>query len=111
MAAKTIHKLKQAEAVALADIVRQHCKQINGYAVYNDGWDDLRVQQTTPFPCTVANVQGMRKALVGNLAPAVKPLHPDVATWADRVERLEKSLAELQKWAGGRKFDKFPQPE
>lgn len=95
--AKKPHKvMKQHELFALGDYLRQVCRQVNGFAVYDPGFDDAKIAEK--MCCTVHNVAGLRKNLIGDMAgkqPALTPLN------------LLRRIEALEAWAAGRKFDRF----
>lgn len=91
--AKTVNKLKQADVIALADFLRKVAKSENGVCIYDDGYNDQKVAHE--LSCTVNNVAGMRRAILGDL--------PKVVGGNDIIRRLEA----LEAWAAARPVQPF----
>lgn len=89
------NNLSTAQMFAVGDYLRTICKTVDGKAVYNPPHDDATAatEMAKQFPCTVANVKGVRKAMFGELAPKEAPL---------TIERLAARLRALEAWANAR---------
>ena len=87
--------LKQSQVIELYGLLKQRCSAVDGFAVYEGGWDDARLAKE--FGCTVANVANLRVSMIGRFRPRV-----DVSA-AGRIDALEQAVAALQVEAEGLK--------
>jgi hypothetical protein len=56
------------QVVEIADLLRAKCHSgVNGTAVYDDGWNDLRITEAVDFDCAESSVAGIRRDLIGDL--------------------------------------------
>jgi hypothetical protein len=95
--------LKQADLFKLGDLLRQHCKTENGFAVYSEGKDDAEIlklmnEAHPDLRINHSNVAGLRKSLFGNLRSA-----PDKVTMQHLLDRIEA----LEAWAAARPVQGF----
>jgi hypothetical protein len=91
------HKMTVRDRHRLALLLNNHCSSVDGYAVYEDGWDDHRV--AAELSLSVAMVSYARRGIFGKYAPApVKEKKVDLAT---RVADLEAQVEKLVAALGG----------
>jgi len=75
-------------------LIKAHCgKDAAGYAVWEDGWNEERVQQELKGRASVANLVGLRRKLIGNTA---RKSNAADAALEKRVDDLEARVAELE---------------
>lgn len=88
--------IKQRHNISM--LLNQHCKAVDGYSVYEKGWDDDRIaQQTGVQPGSVGY---MRRGVFGKRKPVVAaPRKKDVVE--ARLARLEDQVAKLVASLGG----------
>ncbi len=87
--------------VAVADMLRLHCKKVNGFAEYEEGWSDERVCELLP-PATTTNVANLRVELIGKFRPS------SVSTLsAMKYEKMEQDIEKLMAWASRRPREPF----
>jgi hypothetical protein len=80
---------QRAEIVRLLDA---QCKQVDGLAVYSEGWSDEAVAQT--LQVSRHSVEHIRQALVGKIRPNKPPTFDaafEFEALKARVEALEKN--------------------
>lgn len=94
-----IRKLSYTETFHIGDLIRQHCKLIGKYAVYEDGWTDERITCEIGGTFTQSNVQGVRAQLIGPLRIARETKEADLR---GRISALEERLTSLEDWATSR---------
>lgn len=88
---RTRHVLKQAQVIQLYQLLKQHCRTVDGFAVYEEGWSDKAVAEA--FGCTPANVAGVRVGTLGGL----RPLSSAARTALDRrLDELETEVEALK---------------
>ena len=89
------------QVVQLGDELRKHCIPVDGYAVYEEGWDDHKLVQLMggEQKCSVSSVAHLRQKLIGRLR--------DHSTGKPNVDELLDRIARLEAWAARRKFDAF----
>ncbi|HLG49327.1 MAG TPA: hypothetical protein VKY24_23990 [Reyranella sp.] len=96
-------------------LIKAHCrKDASGFAVYEDGWSDERVQQELGAnAASVANIVGLRRKLIGNTRRTTTATD---AAQEKRIEELEGRVAELETAMSGtmqwlqRRFQYQPPP-
>lgn len=56
------------QVIEIADLLRAKCHSgVDGTAVYDNGWDDLRITEAVDFDCAESSVAGIRRDLIGDL--------------------------------------------
>lgn len=93
MANQPRKSLTRVQEFKLGDMIRAHCKRIDDYAVYEEGWTDERCQQEMggPEQCSINSVQNIRRELVGDLR------QQRLNSSKGKIEDLEKRVTELEK--------------
>jgi hypothetical protein len=92
------NRLNGADTVKMADIIRAHCKLVDGRAVYDEDWSDQRVIEEMSGRANLNNVQNLRRQLVGDVRPKNGP---------DQLAELELRIEELERWAAARPVQPF----
>lgn len=100
-----VNKLKGDAFIKLVDKIRQHCINIDGFAVYEDGWSDEKIFEAMKdeFTLTIHNVAGARRMAVGRF----KKTAPDIEVKAGSVADLRQRIEALEKWAAARPVEPF----
>ena len=105
--------MNQNETVELGIIIKQHCHNIDGYAVYDQGWDDDKIVaeanktingRRDGFVFVRSNVDGLRRSTIGNFPP-VRQANP---VMKNRMTDLEHRVNRLEMWARLRPVGAFP---
>ena len=101
-----VNKLKHNELFIVGDILRQHCRNVSGFAIYEEGWNDEKVitEMAKSHPgirLTLNNIMGLRKTLLGPL--------PEKKAKATIVS-LDERLTALEEWATSIPANKLPAP-
>ena len=78
--------------IALGERLKAVCQKIDGFAVYETGWDDARI--AAELSVTITNVRGLREKIIGLVRPA-------------RPGTIEKRLEALETWAAARPVAPF----
>ena len=94
------NKLKQFETVKLSDLLRKHCTTVNGFAVYEEGWNDQRIvkELEAQFKINETNVGNLRRVMIGVFPPSEKT--GGKASNVELIRRLEAAEKELNALAG-----------
>ena len=95
MGKKPTTTLAPAKYVAIGDILRQHCRSIDGKSVYDEGWNDRRLAEAADAPEWA--VRNTRVSLMGLLQRG-EPGTSDslLAQLEDRVANLERLRGDLE---------------
>lgn len=96
-AANAVSKLSPKQRFDMNLMLNAHCKTIDGYAVYDEGWDDLRVAAELGIPLN--SVGYIRRSVFGKLKSAF--VAKEDKTLVARVDRLEAQVAKLVAALGG----------
>lgn len=106
-------RLRRKYIFQCVNILTKVCKTSNGLAVYDEGWDDLKVMEEfnrvivpreEGYNFTKVHVEGLRKEMIGNLvdkSPQGTKASAELEELKDRIERLEE-------WARLRPVGAFP---
>ena len=90
-------KMTVRERHKLAVLLHNHCSSVDGYAVYEDGWDDQRIAAELSLP--VAMIYYARRGIFGKFRPvSTKEKKSDLDT---RVTKLEAQVEKLIAALGG----------
>lgn len=101
-----VHKPNYAEAVAIADELRKHCRLEDGFATYDKGMDDARVAEAVGPFTTKENVASMRTQIIGPMRAVRGPSRTTLAA-REKAELLELRLEALEQWASRRPKEPF----
>lgn len=88
-----------SQTIQISKLLEEHCTELNGYAVYEQGWDDLRVAKEVGLD-TTSRVSGVRKEIVGPMKPTPKggksqrvaDLERAIELLTNRVDALEQMI-------------------
>jgi hypothetical protein len=102
VSADKIKKLSYTEAFKIADVIRAHCKAVDGHAVYDQGWSDAEVLKEinnglVGRSFTINNVQGIRRQLIGQLRRS-----PQYGQHKFSKKDLDARITALEQWASER---------
>src|SRR5215467_13070081 len=96
--------MKQVHTVFLSKIIEAHCKKVDGYAAYEEGWSDekvaaVAVETSEPrFSFNKSHVETLRRSVIGNF-PKQKTV--DSIT-IEKIAELERRIQNLEEWASQR---------
>lgn len=98
----TRNKLSAKEHFEVSVTLHKHCKSVDGYAVYDEGWNDARIAKE--LDVTVPNVGYVRRNVFGNFKQlprlAVRS-YASKATLEQRIADLEDTVTKLIAALGG----------
>lgn len=90
-------RLNARERTDIAIAIRTYAKLENGLCVYNEGWDDERIQREFGGRADVEAVRAVRRATFGNLrTQALGHTIPKDRKVEERLVLLEKRVAALE---------------
>lgn len=98
---RTVNHLSFSQKMIIHDLLKaslDFVEETDGVQFwrFKDTLTDESLALTAPFPCTKANVQGLRMEVFGKLAsPLPSDYNPDLALLAKRVETLEQFNKDL----------------
>jgi hypothetical protein len=98
---KGSNRLTQVQAFEVGQVVQKYCTKVDGYAVYQDGWDDERVAQLCTaelgYIVNANNVGFMRTGVVGPVRSAtVRVPRSEFDTLLAMISELEARVATLE---------------
>jgi hypothetical protein len=93
----------------VGDLLRKHCVNVDGHAVYDDGWSDHKIIETlresTPS-ISKRNVENLRVNIIGRLAPSPGSRFTS-AELINRLDWMTTRIEELTAWAHERPVAPF----
>jgi hypothetical protein len=101
--ASAIRKLNSKQVIAIHTLMAAHCKTVDNFAVYEDGWDDARITRevlaNNPEPGKEIGVSSIARLRVENFG-RFKKQPDDVGTAAimARIDQLEADYRDLLDW-------------
>jgi hypothetical protein len=99
----TLRKVSSKQVIAIHTLMAQHCKTVDGYAVYEEGWDDARILReisaSNPEPDRAISNTSVSRLRVENFGRFKKQLD-DVGTAAimARIDQVEADYRDLLDW-------------
>jgi hypothetical protein len=102
-----IHKASLTQRIAIYEQLKKVCKNVDGFAVYEDGWNDDKVASFCEV--TTGNVQSVRMELFGKIRmtkdDVKEAITRSVLARLDvlerQIEELDLALNDLKKKLGG----------
>jgi hypothetical protein len=87
---------KPLEVAKIIELLKQHCKtNSQGFAVYDDGWNDGVLARAVAERLNGNHVKRWREELFGKLFERTTPA-PDVAALLIKLDQLERRVAWLE---------------
>lgn len=110
--------MTHVQTIALHALMSQHCqKGDDGYARYEEGWDDDRIlaeiNKTNPTdrPYSKPSVTNLRLAMFGKVrVPPVAGVADQLAKLQAEVASMQERLTALEQWAGARTKQRYMAP-
>lgn len=90
-------RLNAKESTDIAIAIRTYAKLENGLCVYNEGWDDERIQKEFGGRADVETIRAVRRKTFGNLR--THTIRKDEGI-CERLDLLEQRVAALETNSG-----------
>jgi hypothetical protein len=98
------------QVIEIADLLRAKCHSgVDGTAVYDYGWNDLRITEAVDFDCAESSVAGIRRDLIGDLyktsgngatSGEILGLAIKIKEAQNRIDQLEQEHNDLTRQIG-----------
>jgi hypothetical protein len=102
--ATTLRKVSSKQVIAIHSLMAQHCKTVDGFAVYEEGWDDARIMReitaNNPEPDRPISDTSVTRLRVENFGRFKRQMIDDVNTTLlmARIDQLEADYRDLLDW-------------
>ena len=81
-------RMSRAELFKASGLLSAHCQLVDGFAVYEEGWNDQRIAAETSPRLTLNSIQKLRSEAIGQLRRSPEPKN-------ERVDDIERNFADL----------------